>query len=64
MQEAEVHWVVQALKGFTLDGEWGNRPDSGRHRQPQEAVCDEAQTSRAWKRIPHELNSICEGDRI
>lgn len=45
MQEAEVHWVVQALKGFTIDGEWGDGPDSGRQRQPREAVCDEAQTS-------------------
>lgn len=64
MQEAEVHWVVQARTGFTLDGERGDGPDSGRQRQPREAVCDEAQISRAWRRIPHELNSICEGDRI
>ena len=39
-------------------------PDSGRQRQPQEAVYDEAQTSRARRRILREPNSICEGGRI
>lgn len=38
VQEAEVHWVVQALEGFTLDGEWGDGPRLRKAKAATEAV--------------------------
>lgn len=50
----DAHPGVLALKGFTVDEKM--EPDSGRHRQPQEAVHGKAQKSQARKRIPPELS--------